>query len=204
MLKKNYKILDMFAGNPTRGYLLKEVKDYINTKSESYTYNSLNSFVKENVLIKEKKGGVCTYRIADSSKAISYLSMASEYKAWNSNNKIPIDCINELAKKSKTCFFVLLVTGSYAKGKQSSKSDLDVVLIVPGDVKKIIARLKQFCELNIPQIHLYVFTNTEFKQMLLDDKYNYGKEIAKNNLIFYGAEIYYKIMFEVMKNGFNY
>ena len=40
--------------------------------------------------------------------------------------------------------------------------------------------------------------------MLLDEKHNYGKEIVKNSLIFYGAEAYYKIMFEAMKNGFTY
>jgi len=97
-----------------------------------------------------------------------------------------------------------VITGSYVKGKQTAKSDLDLVLIVPNDVKKVTARLKQFCELSIPEIHLYVFTDDEFKQMLLDEKHNYGKEIVKNNLIFYGAEAYYKIMFEAMKNGFTY
>ena len=98
----------------------------------------------------------------------------------------------------------LLITGSYVKKKQTPESDLDLVLIVPNDVKKVTARLKQFCELSIPEIHLYVFTDDEFKQMLLSEKHNYGREIVKNNLIFYGAGTYYKILFEAMKNGFTY
>ena len=203
MLKKSYKILDVFVNNPTITYLFNDVKEYTDSKSESYTYNSLKSFVKEGVLTKEKRGGIAIYKISNSPKAISFLSMAAEFKAWNTKN-LPIDSIIETIKKARINFLTLLVTGSYAKGKQSAKSDLDIVLIVPGDVKKIFARLKQFCDLNIPSIHLYVFTDTEFKQMLLDEKHNYGKEIVKNNLIFYGAEIYYKIMFEAMKNGFTY
>ena len=101
-------------------------------------------------------------------------------------------------------FFTLLVVGSYAKGGQTRKSDLDIILVVPADAKKIGSRLRYFCEMNIPQIHLYVFTDEEFKQMLLDKKHNYGKEAVKGNLVFYGAEAYYKIVFEAMRSGFTY
>jgi predicted nucleotidyltransferase len=203
MLKKSYKILDVFANNPTVSYLFSDIKKNIGSKSESYTYNSLNYFVNENILIKDIKGGVANYKIANSSKAISFLSMVSEYKAWN-HKSIPINSIMEIIKKSKINFLTLLITGSYVNGKQTLKSDLDLVMIVPNDVKKVTARLKQFCELSIPEIHLYIFTDDEFKLMLLDEKYNYGKEIVKNNLIFYGASVYYKIIFEAMKNGFTY
>jgi len=203
MLKKSYQVLDVFVTNPTITYLFGDVKRHIGSRSESYTYNSLKSFVKERILTKDKRGGVAIYKIADSPKAVSFLSMVAEYKAWNRKG-IPIDNIIEVIKKAKINFLTLLITGSYAKGKQTAKSDLDLVLIVPNDVKKLTARLKQFCELSIPEIHLYVFTDDDFKQMLLDEKHNYGKEIVKNNLIFYGAEAYYKIMFEAMKNGFTY
>ena len=203
MLKRSYKVLDVFVTNPTVTYLFKDIKGYIDSKSESYTYNSLKSFVKEGILTKDKRGGVTIYKIVDSPKSISFLSIVAEYKAWNRKG-IPIDNIIELIKKTKISFLTLLITGSYVKGKQTPKSDLDLILIVPNDVKKVTARLKQFCELSIPEIHLYVFTDDEFKQMLLDEKHNYGKEIVKNNLIFFGAEAYYKIMFEAMKNGFTY
>ena len=203
MLKKSYRIIDIFVKNPTITYLFGEVKDHINSKSESYTYNSLNSFVKDGILTKEKKGGLRIYKIANTLKAISFLSMVAEYKAWNKKN-FPINSIYDLVKKANIHYFTLLVTGSYTKGNQTPKSDLDVILIVPNDSKKISSRLRHFCEMNIPQIHLYVFTDEEFKQMLLDEKHNYGKEAVKNNLIFYGADTYYKILFGVMKNGFSY
>ena len=57
--------------------------------------------------------------------------------------------------------------------------------------------------LNIPPIHLYTFKKSEFLNMLLDTKANYGKEIAKNNLILSGGKEYYKIVSEAIKNGFN-
>jgi len=203
MLKKTHQVLDIFVANPTNTYLFSDVKGHISSKSESYTHNSLKSFVKEGILTKNKRGGVAIYKIADSPKAISFLSIVAEYKAWNKKD-IPTENIIEVIKKAKINFLTLLITGSYVKKKQTPESDLDLVLIVPNDVKKVTARLKQFCELSIPEIHLYVFTDDEFKQMLLSEKHNYGREIVKNNLIFYGAGTYYKILFEAMKNGFTY
>jgi hypothetical protein len=203
MLKKSYKIIDVFVKNPTTSYLFNEVKDLIKSKSESYTYNSINYFVKEGILEKEKRGNFVIYKIANNYKSISFLSFVAEYNAWDKKN-IPFDSINEVINKININFFTLLVTGSYVKGKQTINSDLDVVIIVPDNPKKIIGRLRHFCEMNIPFIHLYVFSDDEFKQMLLDEKHNYGKEIVKNNLVFYGAETFYKILFEVMKHGFSY
>ena len=203
MLKKSYRIIQIFAENPTKSYLFSEIKKKICSKSESYTYNSINSFVKEGILIKEQKGNLMFYKISNTYPAISFLSLVKEYVSWD-NKKLPLDIIFDLIQKVKINFFTLLITGSYVNGKQSSKSDLDVILIVPIDTKKVMARLKHFCDMSIPKIHLYVFTDDEFKQMLLGDKHNYGKEIVKNNLIFCGAETYYNVLFEVMKHGFSY
>jgi predicted nucleotidyltransferase len=203
MLKKSHRILYVFAKNPTITYLFGDIKDYTGSKSESYTYNSLKAFVKDGILTKEKKGGLCFYKIADTPKAVSFLSIAAEYKAWNKKG-FPTSSVYDLIEKTNVNFFTLLVVGSYAKNKKTEKSDLDIILIVQKDAKKISSRLRHFCEMNIPQIHLYVFTDEEFKQMLLDKKHNYGKEAVKHNLIFYGAEAYYKMLFEAMKNGFTY
>ncbi|HII16318.1 TPA: nucleotidyltransferase domain-containing protein [Candidatus Woesearchaeota archaeon] len=203
MFKKTYRVLGVFADNPTITYIFSEIRDYVGNKSEGYTHTSLMNFVKEGVLTKEKKGGLGIYKIAFAPKAISYLSMVAEHKAW-SFKKFPSTSIHDLVEQMNIDFFTLLVTGSYAKGKQTQKSDIDIILIVPAEASKIRARLQHHCEMNIPTIHLYTFTSDEFKQMLLDKKHNYGKEAVKNNLIFYGAEAYYKLLFEVMKRGFTY
>lgn len=203
MLNKSHKIIHIFAKNPTKSYLFSEIKKLIGSKSESYTYNSLNFFVKEGILVKEQKGNLMFYKISNNYNAISFLSWVNEYVSWK-NKKLPLDVIFDFIQKIKINFFTLLITGSYVNGKQSPQSDLDIVLIVQAEPKKIMARVRHFCDMSIPKIHLYIFTDEEFKQMLLDKKHNYGKEIVMNNLIFCGAEIYYKILFEVMENGFSY
>ncbi|MDO8549452.1 MAG: hypothetical protein Q7S39_04765, partial [Ignavibacteria bacterium] len=83
-------------------------------------------------------------------------------------------------------------------------SDIDITIICDDTLepKRIYAELKQDCELNIPPIHLYVFKNSEFLNMLLTKGANYGKEIANKNLILFGGEGYYNIISEAVKNGF--
>ena len=203
MLKKSYQILDIFLKNPTATYLFADIKNHIGSKSESYTFESINLFVSEGILTKEKKGGLSFYKVSESPKALSFLSMAAEFKAWK-NEFIPKDIISKLIENVGINFFSLLVVGSYAKNKQTKKSDLDVVIIVPADAKKISSRLHHFCEMSIPKIDLHVFTMDEFKDMLLDQKHNFGKEAVLNNFVFFGTEAYYKLLFEVMKRGFSY
>ena len=55
----------------------------------------------------------------------------------------------------------------------------------------------------IPECHPYVFTQTEFYQMLVNKEQNYGKEIAKNNLIVTGGKEYYTILLEAIEHGFH-
>jgi hypothetical protein len=38
--------------------------------------------------------------------------------------------------------------------------------------------------------------------MLTNEEYNYGKEIAKKDILWYGTESYYKIILKSLKNGF--
>jgi len=69
--------------------------------------------------------------------------------------------------------------------------------------EKIYSELRHDCEMNIPTIHLYAFKKSEFIGMLTSQEANYGKEIAKNNLILSGGKEYFRMIDEASKNGFN-
>ncbi|MBD3204203.1 CRISPR-associated endonuclease Cas1 [Candidatus Woesearchaeota archaeon] len=116
---------------------------------------------------------------------------------------IPYNDLEEIISKIPTNLFCFIITGSYTENKQTKKSDIDIVILCKDNTKEIYAELSHACEMNIPKIHLYVFTEEEFKQMLVDKKPNYGKEIVKNSLILTGSEIYLRIIMEAIEHGFN-
>ncbi len=194
MLKKTYKLLNIFAKEPWKRFTFKDIKRISKNKSESYVYNTLKDFVKNNILKQENIGNIIVYSLNHNIKAITSLA-ASQY-----NKQIPD--MEELMSRIPTNFFTFIITGSYANNKQTGKSDIDVVILCKDNPKNIYSELKHLCDSNIPPIHLYVFKESEFMSMLLDKNPNYGKEIAKNNLILYGAESYFRIIFEAIENGF--
>lgn len=140
----------------------------------------------------------------ESLKARAYAGFVSEHVAW-SQKHIPYRDIEKVSKGIPTEFYILIITGSYARRTQRPDSDLDMVIICDDSLnpKRIQADISQDCNLNILPIHLYVFRKKEFLEMLTNKEENYGKETANNNLIFSGGKEYYGIINEAIQNGFN-
>ncbi len=205
MLKKEYEILLQFAKEPWKKFTFKEIKKLSKKKSESYVYNSLKKFVKKDILKEEKAGNVILYYLnLKNLETQSNIGFISEYIAWNQKH-IPYEVLNNIIDKIPTFFYILIITGSYAKKTQTKDSDIDLVIIIDDNIepKNIYAELSHYCELSIPKIHLYVFKKSEFLTMLVNKEVNYGKEITKNNILLFGASYYYKIINEAIGNGFN-
>lgn len=205
MINKESEILHYFAKEPWRKYNFSELKLVSKKKSKSYIASTLEKFVAENILMTQKVGNMLLYSLnLESIKTQVFAGFVLEYNGWNKKH-IPYEDLKKIMKKMPTYDYIFLITGSYAKNKQSIDSDIDIVVITDDtfDTKKVYAELSHACEMNIPPMHLYVFKNKEFSQMLISKEANYGKEIIKNNLVLIGSQIYLRIISEVMQNGFN-
>jgi predicted nucleotidyltransferase len=99
-----------------------------------------------------------------------------------------------------TSFYSFIVFGSYAKGKESKSSDLDLLLIIsssiiPEKVNYVLDR----CYTKIKK-HLVIITEDDFSEMLAKPKeLNVGNETVKNHVILYGAESYYTLLERVQR-----
>ena len=205
MLKKESELLYIFGRRPWSTYTESELKQQYKKKSKSYVESFLKKYREENILITERKGNQVIYSInLASAKARSVSGTVLEFIAWKKLGRISKE-LEETIKKIPHNNYISLITGSYAKRTQTEKSDIDLVILIEDTCKpsKVKAALSMQCELSIPHIHLYVFTNSEFIQMLKDSEPNYGKEIAKNCLVLTQGQTYLKLVWEAIKNGFN-
>jgi hypothetical protein len=205
MLKKEYEIMQEFVKAPWERFTFNDVKKLSGKKSESYVYNSLKKFVKLGFLAEEKAGNVLLYRMNfESFKAQAYAGFVAEHTGWGKKH-IPYASLQKIMVRIPYDSYVLLITGSYAKGKQNAKSDVDVVILIENscEPERVYAELSQACRLSIPRIHLYVFRYSEFKEMLLNGEANYGKETAKNCLVLAGGQLYIRLIGKAIKNGFD-
>ena len=205
MLKKESDVLYCFTKQPWKKYTFTEIKKISKKKSKSYISVVIKKFVKERILKQETVGHLPIYSLNfASTKARVFAGFILEYYGWN-KKYIPYDDLQRIIDKIPYKNYVFLITGSYANEKQTEKSDIDVVVLIEDvcEPKRVYAELSQSCELNIPPIHLYVFKNKEFIEMLLNKEANYGKEISKNCLVLTEGQVYINLIKEAIQNGFD-
>lgn len=120
------------------------------------------------------------------------LERRNDFFKRNSWIKVMFD---DIMSNVNNYFFVLLIFGSYSKGTETSKSDIDLLAITPkkDDLKeienvinKVYTKVKK---------SIIVVTVDDFKEMIsISQILNVGNEARKNHIILYGAEQYYQIL----------
>jgi predicted nucleotidyltransferase len=159
--------------------------------------------VKAGILKEEKVGNNVIYSVADNIFALNTLGFFAEHKAHDTSH-LPHKSIQKIAAKIRSPFYSLLITGSYAKAKQKATSDVDLVILCESKSSSaaILSQIKLESELAIPEIHLQIFTWEDFYIMLTNNEENFGKGVARNNLIITGGKPYYAVLLEAIKHGF--
>ena len=108
--------------------------------------------------------------------------------------------LKDLFSAIDNVFFIFIIFGSYAKGKATASSDLDLLVIVnrKEDIKDI--------EDGIRRIHtkvkksLIAITAQDFQEMIKNtNELNIGNESRKNHVILHGAENYYQLLRKTYK-----
>ena len=202
LTKEELKIVELFRNDLQGSYTIRGIMKEINKKSYSWVFHVINKLNKIGIIDVELKGksSICTINL-NCQFTLTYFSLLEKLRI---KQNIPIENVLELIDSIPLIYFTFIITGSYAEGKATKKSDLDVVVLVENkeDSKKVFAILKNKGDLMIPKVHVYVFTWKEFLKMLLDKDQNYAKLIFKNRIIVFGAENYYLILKEAIKNGF--
>ncbi len=202
LLRKRFLILAPFIKEPWKEFTLAEIKDITKNKSHHYVFEALKKFARLTIVTEKKRGNTNLYAINPGIQNLHYLTII-EYLLAEKRTDIPYSNIRQITAKIKNSFYTLIIGGSYADGRQKPASDLDIAFIIPDseDKNPYQIALKEG-ELMIPEIHGYIFTREEFYQMLINNEFNYGKELARKHILYYGAEQYYQILFEAMKHGF--
>jgi DNA-binding HxlR family transcriptional regulator len=205
MLKREWEILYFFAKEPWRKYNFAELQRVTGKKSRSYLFSVLKDLVSAGVLKQELAGHIPFYSLnTGSAKSRNFSGFVLEYSGWKRRN-IDYGDLQNIMDRIPVHDYVFIITGSYARENQTRESDMDAVILIDdsAEPKRVYAELSFYCKKNIPPIHLYVFRNGEFIEMLRNKEANYGKEIAKNSMVLAGGQIYVKLIWEAIQNGFD-
>ncbi len=185
MDNERLNILNLLIENQDKVFSIRQigVQRKINYKS---AYISLKQLAKEGVVTLKKQGNatICSFNHKFNSSVfeVEYTRLQNLIK-----NKNFLVVYNRLTRINQQ--FVLLLFGSYAKGRQTKHSDIDLLLIA-NDPKDFEIQIN-LLPLNI---HLTHITYAGFTSMLKSKQFSVVSEAVKHNVLLFGIEDYYRMM----------
>jgi len=209
----------MFKINPSGlrilGEMLKEPhKKYAASDISGVPYTTahygMEELAKKDILIKRKSAKLISYSINYNS--LSAIRLAILYE--NSKTESLLDkkqalknSIEDMMKLSSGMLsdyiISIIIFGSYAKGRETRESDVDILFAIRGGTKtsyqKWLAEIREICrrvsERHAIKISPFILTVSDFREGLAKNQ-AIETEIYKNHIIIYGAEFYVKGVFE--------
>ena len=195
--KNQLEILNLFRKNIFLSETIRAIAK-ITRKSYPKIHQAIKELNKRNVIKIKKVGNSNVCELNLSNEAVSYFSLLDEQEAFS--QKIPH--IEKILEFKEFLDDIILVTGSYAGHRQTSKSDIDLVIITKENAFRKQKLIDNLTKLFIPRIHPITITYKDFIEMLLEKKENFGKEIFKKKLLFRNPSRYYKLIAQAIENGF--
>ncbi len=186
------KIINYLGKHLQERFTMHELSKLLNIPYASF-YRTIQQM--NHLITTESVGNSKTIKLNTQNPIIkAHLTISSDEEKKEFLEKHPI--IKKISNDLNTKDVVLLF-GSYAKGKETEKSDIDL-LIINKDGKKSISFSKQEL-LYQKKINPIFLTRKEFKNMLKDKEENVGKQALQNHVILNNPEEFWGNVLDIMK-----
>ena len=196
------KLLQLFDQNFNSEFTINQISKKTNF-DYAYVNREINKLIKRGIISKKTVGNahLCSLNL----KNDETISIIFEYETYKKS------CFYEEHKVLKTQFLEFfkevkkysihsfIIFGSYAKGTETKKSDLDMLII--SESKKysdnIHLLINSAFKLSSVEINPIIIGKKDFIRMLANKvKLNVGKEALKNHIILYGIERFWELVLE--------
>jgi len=192
MVKKHStktKILIHLLNNKRNKFTIRAISKAVKIDYKT-VYMNVNELIKDNTIVSEKAGQttLCTINFKNFNEDMftaEFVRTKSILK--NSNFYSMMSYFSEIRP-----FYIMLLFGSFASGKQHKNSDIDIMVISDNeDIKK---RFNDQIRLIPLKIHYLEFSSNDFIRMLKTNEFTVVREAFLNNIILSGIENYYELV----------
>ena len=159
------------------------------------TYNNVQDLVHQGIFTTERVPPVQIVSIHPEAPLDVLIAVEAKRKQELLEKYTWIELLlKDLLSYTNDYFFIFAVFGSYAKGLETKKSDLDILLIIPSKeacdifesaMRKIYTPIKK---------SPIIITSDEFMEMIKGNKFNVGTEAKKHHVLLYGGEQWYGLV----------
>lgn len=192
--KTEIAVMELFVSKILDSFTIREVSRLIK-KDLKIVHTSIKRLIKKGFIIKDKHNALrLNYQM--NIQDLGYVENIRKEHFFRKNNLIKVH-IGNFLNKTKNHFFILLIFGSYAAGKQNKMSDIDLLAVLPEVDPKFERELKASLSTSIKKFDINVISEESFREMLQKrDELNIINETFNSHIILYGAEQYYSLLGE--------
>lgn len=188
------KILSFLLRNPLEFYSIRQLSKEVNL-AYPYVYNSIKDLKKKELITIKAIGKSNLCQVKFSNPDDLAIASALSTQCFLTHHLSINNLTNQLKEALTEELYILLLFGSYAKGKATKSSDIDLFFIVKDEdnIEKFKKKVKTVLStLNYP-VEFEVSTMNWFYEML-GDKNTVGREIFKNNIVLNNPEAYFYLV----------
>jgi len=193
-MKLESKIVDLLAKDTEKIFTINEIAKTLG-EYYSFVHRTVNKLAEEGVIIKNKAGKsyLCSLNPGNE-KTMTLIKLGEIEKKeefYNANKELKL-ILDDFVESIQGNAAAIVLFGSYAKGRKTEKSDIDILLIVrrkfdiDKTTKDIYARYGK-------EISPITMTPSDFKKQ--KDRAAI-KEIISSHYVLYGAENFVNMVFE--------
>ena len=186
-MDNNHKIINYLGKHLRKSFTMHELSKLVNIPYASFYRTVQNMGDLLDVLVVGKSKTVSLKTNNPVVKAHLTVSSDEERKEFLQKQSIIKKIAAELDVND-----VVVLFGSYAKGKETEKSDIDL-LIINKDGKKSLS-FSKYEVLFKKKINPLFVTAKEFKKMLQDKEENVGKQALKSHIILNNPEWFWELV----------
>ena len=186
-MDNKFKIINYLGKNIGKRFTMHELSKLVNTPYASF-YRAIQHMgdVLEVVVVGKSK----TVSLKTNNPVIkAHLTVSSDEEKKEFIQRQPI--LKKIASELETKDIIILF-GSYAKGKETKKSDIDLMIINKDGEKSL--SFSKYETLFKKKINPLFVTAKEFKKMLQDKYENVGKQALKNHIILNNPEWFWRLV----------
>lgn len=158
---------------------------------------------KKELIRLEKKGKSSLISVNLEKADISRLSSAALYEKRRFLRKhLDIHVLmNDMEEALSGLFYILILFGSYAKGTYKESSDIDLLFVVPQRemIEKFKEKVNKELAIHPKEVDFGVVIMEDLKEML-NQKYTVGRAAFMHGIVLFGAEHYYSLVKEYVKD----
>ena len=182
------KILKLLLSNKEEVFTIKKIADRTGINYR-IVYEKIKSLEKEGLVKVTKTGNTKVCRFTNKFNDKVFRAEYGRRQDLLKKNKDFLVLCRRLAELNFP--FIALLFGSYAKGKATKHSDIDLLIICE---KKREQKIQEVLDLFPLKIHPSFTMFEDFMLMIKTKEFNVVSEAVKNNIILIGTEDYYRLI----------